>query len=95
MKDRPLACSNAVPTSKVLIQRLNMTLRYHEGRNWHAMLDKTYYSGMVPQIRELCGGGIARPISRASPICIRDSANGIFIALLGYPSLLSPASLLT
>ena len=56
MKDRPLACSNAVPTSKVLIQRLNMTLIYHEGRNWHAMLDKTYYSGMVTQIRELCGG---------------------------------------
>ena len=57
LSSRPLACSNAVPTSKVLIQRLNMTLRYHEGRNWHAMLDKTYYSGMVPQIRELCVAG--------------------------------------
>ena len=47
-------CTKAPPTSKLLIYWLIMTPRYHWGRYWHAMLDKTYYSGMVPQIRELC-----------------------------------------
>ena len=50
----PLASSNSVPTSKLLIHRLNITLRCHGGRYWHAILDKTYYQGMVSQIRQLC-----------------------------------------
>ena len=48
MRNSPLACSYAVPTSKLLIHRLNMTLRCHGDRYFHKILSKIGYCGLDP-----------------------------------------------
>ena len=60
MRNSPLACSNAVPTSKVLIHRLNMTLRCHGDRYFHKILRKKGYCGLYPRINPLWNGTTAK-----------------------------------
>ena len=89
MRNSPLACSNAVPTSKLLIHGLNITLRYHGGRYSHAILDRTYYWGMVPQIRELCGMQREGAVGRKGVVRSRLSSgqSGVW-PILPFPRLL-------
>ena len=54
MRNSPLACSYAVPTSELLIHRLNMTLRCHGDRYFHKILSKIGYCGLDPRINPLC-----------------------------------------
>ena len=54
MRNSPLACSYAVPTSKLLIHRLNMTLRCHGDRYFHKILSEIGYCGLDPRINPLC-----------------------------------------
>ena len=65
----PLACSNAVPTSKLLIHRLNMTHRYHEDRYFHKILSEIGYCGLDPRINPLCSVLIkfCRPLNARQP----------------------------
>ena len=45
------------------------------------MLDKTYYSGMVPQIRELCGGGWGALSCQSlkQSLCFSVSCGSLFV----------------
>ena len=48
--------TNALPTSKLLIHRLNKTLRDHGDRYFHKILSEIGYCGLDPKINPLCDG---------------------------------------
>ena len=49
-------CTNALPTSKLLIHRLNKTLRDHGDRYFQKILSEIGYCGLDPRINPLCPG---------------------------------------
>ena len=76
MRNSPLACSYAVPTSKLLIHRLNMTLRCHGDRYFHKILSKIGYCGLDPRIIPLCAVGRVKVVGQGEPQARRVVALG-------------------